>query len=112
MDIKNQMIQEYLSKGCGFRTLADKYGISRTTICKWVAIHQGIHNLPPTAVSSSVIINSNATGDVFGRTPCDFKLSHIFSFKKNFVKYFVKPTSCVYICSQSFLHKIKQYETS
>ena len=48
MDIKNQIIQEYLSKGCGFRTLADKYGISRTTICKWVAIHQGIHNLPPT----------------------------------------------------------------
>ncbi len=48
MDIKNQIIQEYLSKGCGFRQLAEKYGISRTTICKWVAIHQGIHNLPPT----------------------------------------------------------------
>ena len=48
MDIKNQIIQEYLSKGCGFRHLAVKYGISRTTICKWVAIHQGIHNLPPT----------------------------------------------------------------
>ena len=30
------------------RKLADKYGISRTTICKWVMIHQGIHNLPPT----------------------------------------------------------------
>ena len=48
MDLKNQIIQEYLSKGCGFRELAVKYGISRTTICKWVAIHQGIHNLPPT----------------------------------------------------------------
>ena len=48
MDFKNQIIQEYLSKGCGFRELASKYGISRTTICKWVAIHQGIHNLPPT----------------------------------------------------------------
>ena len=48
MDFKNQIIQEYLSKGCGFRELAAKYGISRTTICKWVAIHQGIHNLPPT----------------------------------------------------------------
>jgi transposase-like protein len=48
MDIKNQIIQEYLSKGRGFRELAAKYGISRTTICKWVAIHQGIHNLPPT----------------------------------------------------------------
>src|SRR6185295_20178396 len=48
MDLKNKIIQEYLSKGCGFRELAVKYGISRTTICKWVAIHQGIHNLPPT----------------------------------------------------------------
>lgn len=48
MDLKNQIIQEYLTRGCGFRHLAAKYGISRTTICKWVAIHQGIHNLPPT----------------------------------------------------------------
>jgi transposase-like protein len=48
MDIKNQVIQEYLTTGCGFRKLAAKYGISRTTICKWVAVHQGIHNLPLT----------------------------------------------------------------
>jgi transposase-like protein len=48
MDLKSQIIQEYLTRGCGFRQLAEKYGISRTTICKWVAIHQGIHNLPPT----------------------------------------------------------------
>ena len=48
MDLKNQIIQEYLTQGCGFRQLAAKYGISRTTICKWVAIHQGIHNLPAT----------------------------------------------------------------
>lgn len=48
MDLKTQIITEYLTKGCGFRQLAEKYGISRTTICKWVAIHQGIHNLPPT----------------------------------------------------------------
>jgi Transposase. len=48
MDLKNQIIQEYLTQGCGFRKLAAKYGISRTTICKWVLIHQGIHNLPPT----------------------------------------------------------------
>ncbi len=45
---KDQIIQEYLTTGTGFRDLASKYGISRTTICKWVAIHQGIHNLPPT----------------------------------------------------------------
>ena len=48
MDLKTQIIQEYLTQGRGFRKLAAKYGISRTTICKWVAIHQGIHNLPPT----------------------------------------------------------------
>ena len=35
-------------QGAGFRKLAQKYGISRTTICRWVLIHQGIHNLPPT----------------------------------------------------------------
>lgn len=48
MDLKEQIIQEYLTQGGGFRKLADKYGISRTTICKWVMIYQGIHNLPPT----------------------------------------------------------------
>ena len=48
MDLKEQIITEYLTQGCGFRKLAAKYGISRTTICKWVLIHQGIHNLPPT----------------------------------------------------------------
>ena len=48
MDLKNQIIAEYLTQGCGFRQLAAKYGISRTTIGKWVAIHQGIHNLPAT----------------------------------------------------------------
>jgi len=48
MDFKEQIIQEYLTQGRGFRKLAEKYGISRTTICKWVMIHQGIHNLPLT----------------------------------------------------------------
>jgi len=48
MDLKTQIITEYLTQGTGFRKLAAKYGISRTTICKWVAIHQGIHNLPLT----------------------------------------------------------------
>lgn len=48
MDIKQQAITEYLTQGTGYRQLAKKYGISRTTINKWVMIHQGIHNLPPT----------------------------------------------------------------
>ena len=48
MDIKQQAIHEYLHDGVGYRTLAKKYGVSRTTINKWVMIHQGIHNIPPT----------------------------------------------------------------
>ena len=48
MDIKTQAITEYLTQGVGYRQLAAKYGISRTTICKWVQIHQGIHNIAPT----------------------------------------------------------------
>ncbi len=58
MDLKNQIIQEYLTQGCGFRKLAAKYGISRTTICKWVLIHQGIHNLPPTQKQQSYSTSS------------------------------------------------------
>lgn len=48
MDLKEQIIQEYLRQGCGYRKLQDKYGISRTTICKWVQIYQGVHGLQRT----------------------------------------------------------------
>ena len=48
MDIRQQAITEYLTQGTGYRQLAAKYGVSRTTINKWVMIHQGIHNIPPT----------------------------------------------------------------
>jgi transposase-like protein len=48
IDIQQQAIHAYLEQGIGSRTLANKYGVSRTTINKWVMIHQGIHNLPPT----------------------------------------------------------------
>ena len=48
MDIRQKAITEYLTKGTTFRDLAAKYGVSRTTINKWVMIHQGIHNMPPT----------------------------------------------------------------
>ncbi len=58
MDLKNQIIQEYLTQGCGFRQLAARYGISRTTICKWVAIHQGIHNIPPTQKQQKYYISA------------------------------------------------------
>ena len=48
MELKDQVIQEYLNSGCGYRKLAAKYNISRTTICKWVTIYQGIHDLEST----------------------------------------------------------------
>jgi len=48
MDLKEQIIQEYLQQGCGYRKLQSKYGISRTTICKWVQIYQGVHGLDRT----------------------------------------------------------------
>ena len=53
MDLKEQIIAEYLTQGCGFRKLAAKYGISRTTLCKWVTIHQGIYHLPTTTKQSN-----------------------------------------------------------
>jgi len=48
MDLKEQIIKEYLEQGCGYRKLQSKYGISRTTICKWVQVYQGIHGLDRT----------------------------------------------------------------
>jgi len=48
MELKDQIVQEYLNTGCGYRKLQAKYGIGRTTICKWVQVYQGVHNLPPT----------------------------------------------------------------
>ena len=49
MHIIQQAITECLTEGTGYRQLAKKYGVSRSTINKCVQIHQGIHNPPPTA---------------------------------------------------------------
>jgi transposase-like protein len=48
MELKDKIIQEYLTTGCGYRKLAARYGISRATICNWVLVYQGTHNLSPT----------------------------------------------------------------
>lgn len=48
MDIRQQVITEYLNQGKGYRQLAAKYSVSRTTIKKWVMIHQGKHTIPLT----------------------------------------------------------------
>jgi transposase len=57
MEIKEQIIQEYLATGCGYRKLQKKYGMSRTTICNWVQVYQGIHNLPPTDLQQKHYLN-------------------------------------------------------
>lgn len=58
MDIKQQAITEYLTQGVGYRQLAKKYGVSRTTINKWVMIHQGIHNLAPTGMQQKYYLSA------------------------------------------------------
>lgn len=46
MDIRKEAVREYLEEGIPYRTLAKKYNISRSTINKWVLVHQGIHDTP------------------------------------------------------------------
>lgn len=46
MDIQKQAVKEYLVDGVPYRALAEKYGVSRSTINKWVLVHQAIHNIP------------------------------------------------------------------
>ena len=46
MDIKAQVIQEYLAGSTSCRKLSAKYGMSRDSVNKWVMSHQRIHNLP------------------------------------------------------------------
>jgi transposase-like protein len=49
MDIRQQAIKEYLVDGMTYQQLSQKYGVSRSTINKWVLVYQEIHNLPRTA---------------------------------------------------------------
>ena len=58
MDIREQAITEYLTQGIGYRQLSKKYSVSRTTINKWVMIHQGIHNLAPTEKQQKYYLSS------------------------------------------------------
>jgi transposase-like protein len=85
MDLKDQIIHEYLITGCGFRKLAAKYGISRTTICKWVLIHQGIHNLAPTQKQetySNSSMNSSPKKSVAGQETNEELLQKIAALEK------------------------------
>ena len=57
MELKEKIIQEYLNTGCGYRKLQEKYGVSRATICNWVQVYQGIHNLPKTSLQQKHYIS-------------------------------------------------------
>lgn len=57
MDIKDKVIQEYLSTGCGYRKLQEKYGIGRATICNWVQVYQGIYGIPKTTLQQKHYIS-------------------------------------------------------
>ncbi len=46
MDIKKEAVREYLVDGIPYRELAKKYDVSRSTINKWVLVHQSIHDIP------------------------------------------------------------------
>lgn len=63
MDIKQQVITEYLTQGIGYRQLEKKYGVSRTTISKWVQIHQGIHNIAPNEKQKKYYLNTMRNKD-------------------------------------------------
>jgi transposase-like protein len=63
MDIRQQAVTEYLTQGIGYRQLAQKYGVSRSTICKWVQIHQGIHNIPLTQKQEKCYLNEMKNDD-------------------------------------------------
>ena len=57
MDLKDQIIQEYLNTGCGYRKLQEKYGMGRATICRWVQAYQDIHKLPRTVLQQKHYIS-------------------------------------------------------
>ena len=62
MDIQRQAVKEYLLHGVPYRSLAEKYGVSRSTINKWVLVYQGIHNIPRSHKQISYDLQQKALG--------------------------------------------------
>lgn len=52
MATKEQIINEYLLGGSGYRALAKKHGVGRSTINRWVLDYEGIFN-PNKAIEES-----------------------------------------------------------
>jgi transposase len=57
MELKDQIIQEYLNTGCGYRKLQEKYGVGRSTICNWVQVYQGVQGLAKTSLQQKHYIS-------------------------------------------------------
>lgn len=62
MDIQKQAVKEYLLEGYSYRALAEKYGVSRSTINKWVLVYQGIHNIPRSHKQTSYDLQQKTLG--------------------------------------------------
>ena len=62
MDIEKQAVREYLLEGYSYRALAEKYGVSRSTINKWVLVYQGIHNIPRSHKQASYDLQQKTLG--------------------------------------------------
>lgn len=67
MDIQKKAVQEYLLQGYSYRALAEKYGISRSTINKWVLVYQGIHGIPRSHKQTSYDLQQKSLGKKSGQ---------------------------------------------
>jgi transposase-like protein len=54
---KDEIIQEYLKKGCSYFKLQKKYGIGHTTIWRWVRQYQKVHSLQPTGAQQKYYLS-------------------------------------------------------
>lgn len=59
MDKKEEIINEYLIGGITFRSLGKKYGISRSTINRWVLEYQGFICTRKSPKASIILLEMN-----------------------------------------------------
>ena len=59
MDKKEEIINEYLIGGITFRSLGKKYGISRSTINRWVLEHEGFISTIKSPIESITLLEMN-----------------------------------------------------
>lgn len=62
MDIQKQAVQEDLLRGFSYRALAEKYGVSRSTINKWVLVYQGVHGIARSHKQTSYDLQQKTLG--------------------------------------------------